>query len=113
MSIKSDVGSLGELEQVVLLATMRLDGDGYGVSIQDTIERATGRDLTLGTVHKTLVRLEAKGLIASRMGAAEPVRGGRAKRLYRVTSAGMKAVRASLRAIRRLADGLAVGLEPT
>jgi PadR family transcriptional regulator PadR len=114
MSIKSDgpAQSLGELEQVVLLAALRLDGDGYGLTIQQTIHRATGRDLTIGTIHKTLVRLEAKGLVASRMGAAEPVRGGRAKRHYRVTAVGVKALRASMRAIRRLADGLAVGLEP-
>ena len=51
---------LGELEQVVLLATLRLNDEGYGVTIQDAIRRATGRDLTLGTVHKTLVRLEAE-----------------------------------------------------
>jgi len=111
--MKSDGGSLGELEQVVLLATLRLDGDGYGVTIQDTVRRATGRDLTMGTIHKTLVRLEAKGLIASRLGEAEPVRGGRAKRHYRLTAAGTKALRASMRAIRRLADGLAIGLEPS
>src|SRR5438045_8230384 len=116
MSMKSDnmtVSALGELEQIVLLATLRLDGDGYGVTVQETVTRATGRDLTMGTIHKTLVRLEAKGFIASRMGEAEPVRGGRAKRHYRVTTAGVKALRASMRAIRRLADGLSLGLEPS
>ena len=65
---------LGELEQVVMLATLRLGDEGYGVTIQDGILRATGRDLTMGTIHKTLVRLEAKGMIASRMGDALPVR---------------------------------------
>jgi DNA-binding PadR family transcriptional regulator len=103
---------LGDLEQIVMLATLRLDGDGYGVTIQEAIRRATRRDLTMGTIHKTLVRLEAKGMIASRMGDPSPVRGGRAKRFYRVTPAGLKALRASMNAIRRLADGLAVGLEP-
>ena len=102
---------LGELEQVVMLATLRMGDDGYGVTIQDAIHRATGRDLTIGTIHKTLVRLEAKGLIASRMGDATPVRGGRAKRHYKVTPAGLKALRASIAALRRLAHGLAVGLE--
>lgn len=103
---------LGELEQVVLLAALRLDGDGYGVSIQNAVERATGRDLTLGTIHKTLVRLEAKGMVSSRMGESEPVRGGRRKRHYEVTPAGLKVLKASLRALRRMAAGLAVGLEP-
>ena len=101
---------LGELEQVVMLATLRMGDDGYGVTIQDAIHRA-GRDLPIATIHETLVRLEAKGLIASRMGDATPVRGGRAKRHYRVTPAGLKALRASIAALRRLAHGLAVGLE--
>ena len=103
---------LGELEQVVLLATLRLGGDGYGVSIQDAIRKATARDLTLGTIHKTLVRLETKGYVDSRMGAAEPRRGGRARRHYEVTPAGLKMLRASLRALKRMAAGLAVGLDP-
>ena len=103
---------LGELEQTVLLATLRLDGEGYGVSIQDAIRKATARDLTIGTVHKTLVRLEAKGYVDSRMGDASPRRGGRARRHYAVTADGLKVLRASLRAIRRMAAGLAVGLDP-
>jgi len=102
---------LGELEQVVVLATLRAGDDAYGVTIQDAIRRATGRDLTIGTIHKTLVRLEDKGMIASTMGAASPVRGGRAKRYYRVTPMGLRTVRASINALRRLAAGLAVGLE--
>ena len=104
---------LGELEQVVLLATLRLNDEGYGVTIQDAIRRATGRDLTLGTVHKTLVRLEAKGLVASRLGESAPHRGGRRKRHYAVTPDGLKLLRASIRALRRMAAGLAVGLEPS
>lgn len=102
---------LGELEQVVLLSVLRLGEDGYGVSIKDEIQRATRRDLTLGTIHKTLVRLEAKGLVESRLGEATPQRGGRAKRHYRVTPDGLKSLRASLRALRRMAEGLSVGLE--
>lgn len=103
---------LGDLEQVVMLATLRLGGDGYGVTIQDAIRRAAGRDLTIGTIHKTLVRLEAKGMIESRIGEPEPVRGGRAKRYYTVSAAGLKSLRASMQALRRMAAGLAVGLEP-
>jgi PadR family transcriptional regulator PadR len=102
---------LGELEQVVMLATLRQGDDAYGVTIQGAIRRATGRDLTIGTIHKTLVRLEAKGMIASTMGESSPVRGGRAKRFYTVTSAGLKTLRASINALRRLAAGLAVGLD--
>jgi DNA-binding PadR family transcriptional regulator len=94
-----------------MLATLRQGDDAYGVNIQDAIRRATGRDLTMGTIHKTLVRLEAKGMIESTMGESSPVRGGRAKRYYRVSSAGLKTLRASINALRRLASGLAVGLE--
>src|SRR3954470_15967397 len=103
---------LGELKQVVLLAVLRLDGDGYGVTIQDAIRKATGRDLTIGTIHKTLVRLEAKGYVESRIGEASPHRGGRAKRHYETPPAGLKLLRASLRALKRMAAGLAVGLDP-
>ena len=102
---------LGELEQVVMLATLRAGDDAYGVTIQDAIRKATGRDLTMGTIHKTLVRLEAKGMIASSMGESSPVRGGRAKRFYKVSPVGLRTLRASISALRRLAAGLAVGLE--
>src|SRR3954454_24405213 len=104
---------LGELEQVIMLATLRLGDEGYGVTIQEAIQRATGRDLTLGTIHKTLTRLEAKGMIASRLGESAPYRGGRRKRDYKGTAAGMRSLRASIASLRRLAAGLAVGLEPT
>jgi len=103
---------LGELEQIVMLATLRLNGDGYGVTIQDAVRRATARDLTIGTIHKTLMRLEEKGYVASRMGESSPRRGGRAKRHYELTPAGLSILRASLRALRRMAAGLAVGLDP-
>ena len=102
---------LGELEQTVMLATLRLGEEGYGVSIQDGIRRSTGRDLTLGTIHKTLVRLEHKGFIASRMAESSPHRGGRRNRHYRVTPAGLKTLKASIAAIRRMAAGLQLGLE--
>ena len=102
---------LAELEQAVLLATLRLDGAGYGLSIRDEIARATGRDLAIGTIHKTLTRLEAKELVVSRMGEASPHRGGRAKRHYTVTADGVRELKASLRSIRRLAAGLNVGFD--
>jgi DNA-binding PadR family transcriptional regulator len=102
---------LGELEQVVLLSALRLGDEGYGVSIKEEIHKATRRDLTLGTIHKTLVRLETKGFVESRLGESTPQRGGRAKRHYSVTADGLKALRASMRALRRMAHGLSVGLD--
>ena len=100
---------LGELEQVVLLAALRAGEEAHGVTVLHEIARQTGREPTLATVHKTLARLEDKGYVTSRMGEPTPMRGGRRKRHYAVTSAGRQAVRASLAALRRLAQGLAVG----
>ena len=104
---------LGELEQVVMLATLRLGREGYGVTIQEAVHRATGRDLTLGTIHKTLVRLEAKGMVASTMGEPTPQRGGRRKRHFELTAEGLRLLDATLRSLRRMSAGLPVGLEPS
>ncbi len=102
---------LGELEQLVLLGVLRVGKDAYGVPVHDEIQRRAGRDLTLGTIYKTLTRLEEKGLVTSRVGAPTAERGGRRTRCYAVTSAGKKALQASLQTIRRMAHGLDVGTE--
>jgi PadR family transcriptional regulator PadR len=104
---------LGELEQIVLLGVLRVGSDAYGVPVHDEIQRLTGRDLTLGTIYKTLHRLEAKGLVASRVGDPTPERGGRRTKCYTVTAVGKRSLQASLRSLRRMASGLDVGLEPT
>ena len=104
---------LGELEQVVLLGVIRVGKDAYGVPVHDEIQRRAGRDLTLGTIYKTLTRLEEKGLVVSRIGAPTAERGGRRTRCYAVTPAGKRALEASLRALRRMSAGLDVGLEPS
>lgn len=103
---------LGELEQLVMLAVMRLTDGAYGVTVRDAIEAETGRDLSFGSVYKTLNRLEAKGCISSRVGEPTAERGGRRKRLYRPEAAGIAAVRRSLDALRRLADGLETERSP-
>lgn len=100
---------LGELEQIVLLAVLRVGDDAYGVPILDEIRRQTGRELALASVYKTLARLEEKELVASRVGEPTPTRGGRRKRYFAVTAAGMRELRAAVRALRRMASGLAVG----
>jgi PadR family transcriptional regulator, regulatory protein PadR len=103
--------TLGELEQVVLLAVLQAGDDAYGVVVRDEIRRRTRRDLTLGTIYKTLARLEAKGLVTARQGEPTAERGGRAKRYYGVTTAGRRAVRSTFVALRRMASGLDVGLD--
>jgi DNA-binding PadR family transcriptional regulator len=89
-------------------------GDGaYGVPVHREIQRRTGRDLTLGTIYKTLSRLEAKRLLTSRLGDPTPERGGKATRCYAVTAEGKRSLQATLRMLRKMAAGLDVGLEPT
>lgn len=104
MSDKST--SLGELEALVLLAVLRLDGEAYGVPVRDEIRRRAGRSLTLGTVYKTLMRLEAKGLLATSISAPEPRRGGRRRKLYRLTAQGRRALQRTLATLDRMAEGL-------
>jgi len=83
---------IGEFEELVLLAVGILYDDAYGLAIVDELERQTGRPVTMSSVHKALVRLEEKGYLKSRMGGATEARGGRDKRLYTLTRAGVKAV---------------------
>ena len=97
---------LGEFEQLVLLALLRLDRDGYGISVRDELAREAGRSVSLGTVYKTLLRLEAKGLITGHVGEPTAARGGRRKKHYAVTPRGRAALDASLTALRRMSRGL-------
>lgn len=98
---------LGELEQLVLLALVRLGDEAYGISVRDEIARRAGRDLTVGSIYKTLLRLEEKGLIVARQGEPTPERGGRRKTHYTVLPPGDRALRSSLAALRRMTSGLA------
>ena len=74
--------SLGELEQVILLAVLRLGDQAYAVPVHDEIRRCTGRDMSRGSIYITLDRLETKGYLRSRLADPTPERGGRAKRYY-------------------------------
>ena len=80
--------SLGEFEELVLLSVGILFDDAYGLAIVDELEKKTGRNIMISSVHKALVRLEDKGFLKSRMGGATNIRGGREKRLYTLTQAG-------------------------
>lgn len=104
MSDKSQ--SLGEFEQLVLLAVARVGEDAYGAPVWGAIVEHTGRELTLGAVHKTLMRLEDKGLLRSRLSEPTPRRGGRRKRVYELSATGREALERTLGALWRLADGL-------
>ena len=81
---------LGEFEELVLLTCALLINTAYSVTIGDEIEKQTGRNITLSTVHTALYRLEKKGFVESYMGGTTQDRGGRRKRLYRITASGFE-----------------------
>ncbi len=97
---------LGEFEQMVMLALLRLGPDAYGAAVCSEIEQRGGRGVSVSAVHTTLDRLEQKGLVKSRVGMPTPQRGGKRKRHYEVAAFGMKALQASYRSLRNMADGL-------
>jgi PadR family transcriptional regulator PadR len=98
--------NLGELEQKMLIAILRLREDAYGVTIRAELADRAQRTVAPGALYTALERLETKGLITSRMSDPTPQRGGRAKRLVAVTPAGMEALTRALQAQERLLDGL-------
>ncbi len=98
--------SLGEFEQLVMLAIMRLRGDAYGISIRDELESRAHRTASLGAIYTALDRLEKKKLVSSWTGGATAERGGRAKRFYKVEAAGQVALKESLTAATRMAAGI-------
>jgi DNA-binding PadR family transcriptional regulator len=100
----SRTGLLGELEQLVLLAALRLEDRAYAVSIRDEIERRTGLALSRGSVYVTLDRLARKGYVSSWLGEPTPERGGKPKRFFRVTAAGRRALETAERAVARLRE---------
>jgi DNA-binding PadR family transcriptional regulator len=91
--------TIGEFEEIVLIITASLEGDAYGVTITNEIEKQTGRSVGFNTVHTTLQRLEEKGLITSSMGGATTERGGRRKRYFTLTAQGARTLR-ELKALR-------------
>jgi DNA-binding PadR family transcriptional regulator len=102
----SSAAPLGEFEQVVLLAILRLDENAYGVTIRAEITACTDREPAPGALYTTLDRLQEKGLVTSRLGDPTPQRGGRAKRFFTVTAAGVRAVTEAQRSYQRLMKGL-------
>jgi DNA-binding PadR family transcriptional regulator len=102
---------LGEFEYAVLLAVLHLREDAYAVPVRELIEARAGRPVARGALYTGLDRLEAKGCLKSRMGDATDERGGKAKRYYTVTAAGLKAIRATHESLANLTRGLEAILE--
>jgi DNA-binding PadR family transcriptional regulator len=101
---------LGELEQLVLLAVIRLGDAAYAVSVREEIARRTGREISRGAVYVTLDRMERKGYLRSKLGSPTPERGGKAKRLFTVAAPGLKVLRASLDGTQAMLEGLPPGI---
>jgi PadR family transcriptional regulator PadR len=98
--------ALGELEQTILLAILRLGDEAYGVSIRREIALCTRRDVAPGALYTTLDRLEQKAILEARNGNPTPERGGRAKRFYKLTRQGQALLVEAQRSFKNLMDGL-------
>jgi PadR family transcriptional regulator PadR len=98
--------TIGEFEYLLLTAAVRLGEEAYGAAIRQEIEGATKRRCSIGALYTTLDRLETKGLLNTWMGDATPQRGGRAKRMVRVTAEGIEAATAFYNAVTRVSRGV-------
>jgi PadR family transcriptional regulator PadR len=105
---------LTDLEQLLLLAVLRLDPDAWGASIQEDLEESAERRVSLGSIHVTLGRLEERGLVLSAKGEPTVERGGKARRMYVVTEAGRLALNRGREILDRMWAGVPAesGLEP-
>jgi DNA-binding PadR family transcriptional regulator len=100
---------LGEFEQAVLLAIIRLGSGAYGVTIRRDLEERLGRPISIGAIYTALERLEAKGFVSSWTGGATHERGGRAKRFYRIDAPGLHALDEARKSTAKLWSGLPTG----
>jgi len=105
----SSTSLLGEVEQLVLLAILRLGDDAYAVPIRSLIKQDAKADLSRGTIYVTLERLERKGYVTSWFSDPQAVRGGKARRIFRLKPPGVAAIRAVKEGLDRLAEGTVVG----
>ncbi|MGA8029655.1 MAG: helix-turn-helix transcriptional regulator [Bryobacteraceae bacterium] len=96
---------LGAFEQAVLVAIAKLKNEAYGRAVLSGVQVALNRDIVAGAVYATLDRLEKKGLISSRLEEGTPVRGGRARRYYRLTALGVTSLNESKVALERMWRG--------
>ena len=97
---------LGEFEYLMLTVAARLGEDAYGAAIRQEIEHSTKRHCSIGALYTTLDRLEEKGLIKTHMGDPTPQRGGRPKRMVRVTAKGVQAASEFYAAVQRVSRGV-------
>lgn len=99
---------MGEFEQLVLLAVLRLENDAYGMQVREEIEKRTGREVSYGAVYTALDRLERKGYVTHRIGESTPERGGRARKYFSVQAEGREALRATQEALSVMREGVSL-----
>jgi PadR family transcriptional regulator PadR len=104
---------LGEFEYILLTTAARLGDEAYGAAIREEIETITGRKCSIGAMYTTIERLETKGMLKTWMGEATAQRGGRAKRMVRLTPKGVQAAREFYDAVMRVSHGAAWVVKPT
>jgi PadR family transcriptional regulator PadR len=97
---------LGEMEQIILLAVLRLGDGAYATPILEEIDAQAGRRVARGALYTALDRLETKGCLRSRLGEPLPERGGRARRYFSLTPAALRALKTSRSALLRLWQGV-------
>jgi DNA-binding PadR family transcriptional regulator len=97
---------LGEFEQLILFALLRLGDDAYGVTVRQEIERRTGRDVSQGAIYTALNRLDRRGFVSSRPGETTPDRGGRRRKYYALEPSGARALKRSFSHVHEMASGL-------
>src|SRR3954470_605282 len=102
---------LGEFEQLVLIAILRLQADAYGATIRRDIEARTGRRLSISAVYTTLDRLERKGCVRSWIGEPTPQRGGRRRKHFELLPLGARALKAAYHAYAGMTAGLEARLK--
>jgi len=98
--------SLGEFEQLVLLAVLRLGDDASGNAVSGELEEKAARSVSRGALYSALDRLEYKGFLTWRGEGSTPDRGGHPSRIFSITEKGLDALREHQRALRNLAEGL-------
>jgi DNA-binding PadR family transcriptional regulator len=102
---------LSEVEQLVLLAVLRVGAGAYAVSIRDELQERAGVELTRGSVYVTLERLERKGYLRSHFSDPTPERGGKARRCFAVEAAALPRLRRAQASLQRLWEGVDLGVE--
>ena len=100
------INMIGEFEYLLITAAARLGDEAYGAAIREEIAATTGRSCSIGALYTTVDRLQTKGLIKTWMGDATPQRGGRAKRMVRVTPKGVKAAKDFYDTVTRVSRGV-------